>query len=88
MHTDILCMTLSPTVATIGYDPVLYTANETAGTVNVVIRLIQGNLTGLVASTAISVNVSAASFTATGLSVYLFVNVLLGMYGVGCGGRA
>ena len=62
---------ISPTVAIIGYDPVMYMTSETAGTVNVIIRLIQGDLTGLMASNAISVNVSAASFTATGLLVCL-----------------
>ena len=70
-------MTFSPVVATIGYDPVLYTVSETAGTVAVNISLLQGDLTGLMASAAILVNVSAESFTATGLSVCLSVCLCL-----------
>ena len=65
------CLTLFLAVVVIGYAPVLYTVNENdrTGEVEVTIRLLQGDLTGLTASTAIPVDVSAASFTATGQSV-------------------
>ena len=59
-------MVFSLAAVIIGYEPVLYSVNEsdTTGMVDVTIRLLQGDLTGL---TAIPVNVSAANFTATGL---------------------
>ena len=60
------CVVFSLAAVIIGYDPILYTVNETGttGMVDVTIRLLQGDLTGL---TAISVDVSAEGFTATGL---------------------
>ena len=62
-------MAYSLAVVVIGYAPVLYTVEEvdSTGEVDVTIRLLQGDLTGLTASTAIPIDVSAASFTATGL---------------------
>ena len=62
-------MTHPLTVVTIGYDPVLYTVAENVptGSVDVTIRLLAGDLSGLPSSAAIPVGVAAQSYTATGL---------------------
>ena len=69
LHILLMYMCGISLAAIIGYAPVLYTVNESdpTGVVDVTIRLLQGDLSGLTASTAIPVDVLAASFTATGL---------------------
>jgi hypothetical protein len=70
-------------VVTIGYDPVLYTVAENVptGSVDVTIRLLAGDLSGLPSSAAIPVGVAAQSFTATAGSDFSFTARTLNFFG-------
>ena len=74
MHV-MLCAMFPLAVVVIGYQPVEYTVNEdvSTGVQSVFIVVLEGDLTGITASNIITVDVSAASFTATGLSACLCI---------------
>ena len=77
MHV-MLCVMFPLAVVVIGYQPVEYTVNEdvSTGVESVFIRVFEGDLTGITASNIITVDVSAASFTATGLFACLSIWLL------------
>ena len=77
MHV-MLCAMFPLAVVVIGYQPVEYTVNEdvSTGVESVFIRVLEGDLTGITVGNIVTVDVSATSFTATGLFAYLSIWLL------------
>ena len=73
-----MCAMFPLAVVVIGYMPVEYTVNEdvSTGVESVFIRVLEGDLTGITVGNIVTVDVSAASFTATGLFACLSIWLL------------